>query len=118
MIRAHVTERYFNDCVDIYIVNHVDGNLSILRMTDNANALLWDDAGHESEARSRDDARPTLSLPHDSGRALLQALVEHYQGAEDTRALRRDYDAERKRVDEHAATIKDIARTLAERTLH
>ena len=40
-----------------------------------------------------------LSVREDHARALLQALVEHFQGAEDTRALRRDYDHEKQRVD-------------------
>jgi hypothetical protein len=30
---------------------------------------------------------------------VLDALVRYYQGAEDTRTLRQDYDAERARVD-------------------
>jgi len=56
---------------------------------------------------------PTFRLPAEAGRALLEALVRHYNGAEDTRALRRDYDAERKRVDEQAKVLADVARTLA-----
>ena len=56
---------------------------------------------------------PTFRLPWDAGRALLDVLTRHYNGAEDTRALRRDYDAERKRVDEQAKVLADVARTLA-----
>ena len=40
-----------------------------------------------------------LVVSEEHGRALLQALVEHFQGADDTRALRRDYDHEKQRVD-------------------
>lgn len=40
-----------------------------------------------------------LHLSDDDARALLAALIRHYDGGEDTRSLRRDYDAERKRVD-------------------
>jgi hypothetical protein len=40
-----------------------------------------------------------LVLDNDEARALLTALLRHYDGGEDTRSLRRDYDAERKRVD-------------------
>jgi len=56
---------------------------------------------------------PTFRLPAEAGRALLDALMRHYNGAEDTRALRRDYDAERRRVDEQAKVLADVARTLA-----
>jgi hypothetical protein len=42
---------------------------------------------------------PTFLFGDDVGRELLQALVRHYHGSEDSRALRRDYDDERKRVD-------------------
>jgi hypothetical protein len=40
-----------------------------------------------------------LVLTDDMARALLTALIRHYDGGEDARSLRRDYDAERKRVD-------------------
>jgi hypothetical protein len=39
--------------------------------------------------------------------------VRHYGGAEDTRALRRDYDAERERVDALTAALVDVTRRLA-----
>lgn len=42
---------------------------------------------------------PTLRLPDDLARALLDALVQHYGGHQNLRSLRADYDAERKRVD-------------------
>lgn len=40
-----------------------------------------------------------LRLNDEFARALLTALLAYYEGGEDTRSLRRDYDAERKRVD-------------------
>jgi hypothetical protein len=57
---------------------------------------------------------PNLALDDITGRALLDALMRHYHGAEDTRALRRDYDAERARVDKLTDAIADLAATLAE----
>jgi hypothetical protein len=42
---------------------------------------------------------PSLRLPDDLGRALLDALSAHYGGTSDTRTLRRDYEHERGRVD-------------------
>jgi hypothetical protein len=46
-----------------------------------------------------------LVLDDDAARALLSALLRHYDGGEDTRTLRRDYDAERKRVDQFIAHL-------------
>lgn len=40
-----------------------------------------------------------VRLSDEFARSLLTALMAHYHGGEDTRSLRRDYDAERKRVD-------------------
>ena len=42
---------------------------------------------------------PTLYMPDEVARPLLDALIKHYFGGEDTRQLRKDYDAERARVD-------------------
>lgn len=59
-------------------------------------------------------AEPTLTLGDEEGRALLDALTRYYSGAEDTRALRRDYDAERKRVDQLTGALSSLALKLAE----
>ena len=42
---------------------------------------------------------PTMRLPENAARALLDALSKHFGGTTDVMSLRRDYDAERKRVD-------------------
>ena len=42
---------------------------------------------------------PTIFIPHEIARALLDALSSHYGGASDTRTLRRDFEHERGRVD-------------------
>jgi hypothetical protein len=44
-------------------------------------------------------AKPSFCLREDEARALLQSLIRHFDGGEDTRSLRKDYDAERARVD-------------------
>lgn len=112
MIRAHIIERFWQDEVDVFIADKQDGRVRYLRKDGWTRWIVGD------EAIADGDITPAVTLPYDSGRALLQALVEHYQGAEDTRALRRDYDAERKRVDHHVEVIADIARSLAIRIAH
>lgn len=42
---------------------------------------------------------PTLTIPEDMARALLDALAAHFGGVSEVQTLRKDYDAERARVD-------------------
>lgn len=72
-------------------------------------------SGHHEWVELGEDApvEPTLTLSTHEAVAVLDALTRHFHGAEDTRALRRDYDAERRRVDEQAKVIADVARALA-----
>lgn len=52
----------------------------------------------ERDAREVSDAEP-LRLSHDMARALYEALAKHFGGAPETATLRKDYEAERARVD-------------------
>jgi hypothetical protein len=54
---------------------------------------------------------PSMLLSNDFGRALLDALLRHYQGASDMHTLRSDYLHERGRVDKLTDVIGDIAKT-------
>lgn len=45
------------------------------------------------------DRPPSLMLDDEMARVLLDALAAYFGGTGDVQALRRDYDAERKRVD-------------------
>lgn len=56
---------------------------------------------------------PTLRLTDDMARALLDALVQHYGGHSNVQTLRRDYDAERARVDKMTAALISIATRAA-----
>jgi hypothetical protein len=110
MIRAHISEHFAGFGIEIVIANHLDEQtVEVLHVehTDGIPSTRW-----LPHAPGTDVPAPTFTLPADSGRALLDALTRHYNGAEDTRALRRDYDAERKRVDEQAKVIADVARAL------
>jgi hypothetical protein len=56
-----------------------------------------------------------LSLPESAARALLDALSQHFGGTGDTRQMRRDLDAERKRVDKLTDAVIAIATTNGSR---
>lgn len=110
MIRAYIQESYIGlSNIHVLIVDHREGTTPVVMRVDEHGRTDWE---HFEEAAMEPPA-PTLTLPHDTGRVLLEALTRHYQGAEDTRQLRLDYERERTRVDKHAEALADIARTLA-----
>lgn len=51
----------------------------------------------------------TFQLPHEFGRALLDALIRYYQGSGDCHTLRSDFLHERGRVDKMIDTISTLA---------
>lgn len=58
------------------------------------------------EERAVETVVRPLFLPNDAARALYEALADHYGHAgHDIRALRKDYDAERKRVDQFISAL-------------
>lgn len=121
MLRVYITDDMIGMGVRIFIVREATDRAqitgpvnerSILRIGhDETGGRLhrWEDVSAEAAT-----VEPTLRLGEDEARALLDGLVRHFQGAEDTRALRRDYDHERKRVDMLVGSLTQIAGTLAE----
>lgn len=105
-IHVHVTDNHFNQGVRVYVINDLGDEKRILRNPGRSGFDSWE------TLEPNTDVEPTFALGDDASRALLEALVRHYQGAEDTRALRRDYDAERRRVDEQAKLIADVLRSV------
>lgn len=110
MIRAHINEPFEGfTSLEVVIADHVGDGRALVMHLDDDGRHRWDE--HDPHTQPK----PTLTLPMDTGRALLDALTRHYQGAEDTRQLRLDYERERTRVDEQGKVLADIARTLASR---
>lgn len=113
MIRGYITEDRLGSAVRISLVQEQPPNDQnpplILRINNDgvAPSYRWEpiDPGAETQ--------PTLTIHQDTARALLDALTRHFHGAEDTRALRRDYDCERERVDVLTGALVDVTRTLA-----
>jgi hypothetical protein len=86
-VRVRVSEEPWLDSIGVYILRGED----VLQ-------ILHFDRGWEIVPENV-QPEATLRLRGEEARALLEALVRHYQGTEDTRMLRKDYDAERARVD-------------------
>ena len=115
MIRAYVHEDIHGFNVAVSVVMHpeagcIDMKPRVLHFGDAEHqwAVTWD------EIEDGSVERPTFRLNHEQARAVLDALTVHFQGAEDTRALRRDYDHERKRVDQLTGALSSLALKLAE----
>lgn len=112
MIRAYIREDLPGMFLSIALIREQDGTpRQILRILEGGNptTLRWEDLPDPPAP----DIAPTLQIGDNEARALLEALTRHYGGADDVRALRRDYDAERKRVDQLTTSLSMVANTLA-----
>jgi hypothetical protein len=113
MIRAYIREQWgFSNgggslAIDIVReVPHEDGGRPrrwILILGPDGAAEGWQEATNYAEIK------PTLLLGPDESAALCLALNNHYQGVDDQRALRKDYDAERGRVDKLTDALIGLA---------
>jgi hypothetical protein len=75
---------------------------------------------HEIDSSSGMSVGATLSLPNDAARALLEALLRHYEGASDMHTVRADLLHERGRVDKMVDAIVRLnqsASDLAEKAI-
>jgi hypothetical protein len=111
-IRAFISDIQFSfGSLNICIVDEQPNDrVQILRLGNSSPfAGSWEDV----DIRSGEVVEPTLRLPGESGRALLDALAHRYQGGEDTRRLRADYDAALHRADEKDKVIASVVQTLA-----
>lgn len=98
-IRVRVDENFGTGGIDVWVVDKGAPDRRTLLRQDGQWEIVTDLAGTQLTAL------PSLRLPEDVGRPLLDALVRFYDGGEDTRNLRRDYDAERARVDRLIAAL-------------
>jgi hypothetical protein len=100
---AHVSDDFMIDGVAIYVSIRRDaGGRQILHFGPNG-SQDWDD--HDPLTATT----PTLKLPGEAARALLDALLRFYQGAADTQTLRSDLLHERGRVDKLTDAVISIA---------
>lgn len=90
--RAYVGANFPFDGVDVYLGHDLGGR----RLVADPTELSWSPTP-EGEATTAQP--PTLRLPDDVARALLDALAAHYGGTSEVQTLRKDYLAERARVD-------------------
>jgi hypothetical protein len=102
------------DGINLYIVEDYDDQRRILQM--NGVAVNWVEVREGLPLPT-----PSISLSNDAGRAVLDALMRHYQGASDMHTVRADLLHERGRVDRlievligNSRRLGDVADKLAE----
>lgn len=109
MIRAQVAEDWSRFGIAVLISQHTEDGKRIATLHFNDGIASWD-----PPPTGTAPIDPTLRLDHEEANALLVALTNHYQGVDDQRALRKDYDHERGRVDKLIGTVTAIAQQRAQ----
>ena len=107
MIKVQVAEDFFNDGIVVRVLMEGDGSRMILRIGEN-DVTQW----VPFEPGLSAEPYLTVRLPEDAGRALLDALLRHYEGASDMHTVRSDLLHERGRVDK----LTDSLIRLVDRT--
>lgn len=95
------------------ILQHNQDERSILHFTEEG-FDRWDPI---SGLLTSENGGPTLSLTNDVARALLDALMRHYQGASDMHTVRGDLLHERGRVDRMITAVVDLANRSIDKDL-
>ena len=102
-IDVRVTDDYMIDGLAIYISQKTGGTSRLLLHLHDDGAQSWDDVDSVAIVE------PTLKLQGEFARALLDALLRHYQGASDMHTVRADLLHERGRVDKLTSGLLQIA---------
>lgn len=90
--KAYVEDDFMHDGVKIALI--------LSRSAESARVMTWTPEVREIDATTAAPDEAFLRLPDSAARALYEGLAAHYGGnLVDATRLRRDYDAERARVD-------------------
>lgn len=103
-VRVQVLEDWAFFGVAVLIGQHDENGRRLATLKFNDGISSWEPPGKPGFP-----IEPTLRLDHEEANALLRALANHYQGVDDQRALRKDYDDERGRVDKLIDVVTGIA---------
>jgi hypothetical protein len=116
VIRAHIYRSVTSFGVDISIVQHFESDgvpMPEARQIMRLEPVIRGDQSYLitqwEPITPGEETQPTLRLADQEAIALMTALVAQYQGVDDQRMLRRDYDAERGRVDKLVDAVTAIA---------
>jgi hypothetical protein len=116
VIRAYVHEAFVTspDTVAISLIREIDEpgyhERHILHLHGGEDGRFVSRSWDLFEPGGLDPVAPTLTLGREEAHVLANALISHFQGVDDQRLLRRDYDAERKRVDGLIDVLAEVVR--------
>jgi hypothetical protein len=96
VIKAQIAGDFFSDGISVRLTRDSDGGRRIA-VPGEGGYLRWEEFSPE-QALTEGPAL-TIRLPDEAARALLDALLRHYQGASDMHTVRGDLLHERGRVD-------------------
>jgi hypothetical protein len=92
---CRIEERWQAGGVALHVGYEANGTRTLL----GKGGDTWHTYDPTAPVRLDDPYEPALILRESMAREVLRALTVHYGGADDLRALRKDYEAERARVD-------------------
>lgn len=96
--RVYVEQDFPMNGVKIHLSQKYGERVTIARFGDVVLQEVTDPAALDNEPQP-------LRLPENDARALYEALARYFGGAPDMHSLRKDYDAERARVDKFIAHL-------------
>ena len=97
VIKAQIAGDFFSDGISVRLTRDDDGGRRIA-VPGEGGYLRWEEFSPE-QAVTGTGPGLTIRLPDEAARALLDALLRHYQGASDMHTVRSDLLHERDRVD-------------------
>lgn len=100
MHKAYIQQNFMVDGIDIYIIQDGGGKRFL---------LSGDNRTLTEVGEGTSSATPTIRLPESAARALLDQLLQYYQGATDLHTVRGDLLHEREQRDKLTAAITRIA---------
>jgi hypothetical protein len=112
VIVAQISDQmYFaGDAIAVRILLKREGETTrYLKVSGSPFTRGWEDLPDDYVLLAADEPSVTMVLPNDAARALLEALLRHYQGASDMHTVRADLLHERGRVDKLTDAVIRIA---------
>jgi hypothetical protein len=104
VIKVRVADAFaFGGGFAVQVIQDEPAGRRILRMAENSASYHWEPVPEGAAIE------PTMMLPDEIGRPLLDALTRHYQGATDMHTVRADLLHERGRVDKLTDALIRIA---------
>lgn len=115
MIRAYIHQAFAAapDTIGVSLVRELDGpgfhERRILHLHADDEGRIVRRSWDEFDKDGVEPIAPTLTLGCEEAHVLANSLIGYFGGVDDQRLLRRDYDAERGRVDKLTGALIEIA---------